>query len=272
MTETIIIGKESNLSNKLCKSLGSRCNLISSRELLKDLSILEKYKDSEINIIFNNFQPATKLSELNSPRNYISNAITVTALVLEYFVNTKINKIIYTSSSSVYGNNILCKESDTLKPMSLQASLKVTNEKLIEKFCLERGIDYSIARVFNMYGGDDRFSIISKIIRAVRNQEEITLVNHGESIRDYIYIDDVVDIYCRLLQLKGSYIVNVGTGRGISIKTILAFLRERGITIKINNIEKEELKISTADVEQLCKIVGKNNFKNLEKYIEEQLS
>ena len=220
---SIIIGKNSNLSIHLSAKLDN-CVVVSARDVYSDINILSSFKDKKINIIFNNFQPAVELNSLTSSTQYINNSIVSTAKVLEYFEKSNINKIIYTSSSSVYGNNILCSEDDELKPMNLHASLKVANEKLIEKFSIEHKIDYTIARVFNMYGGDDNFSIISKIIKAVKNNEQITIVNNGNAIRDFIHIDDVVDIYIRLLEIKDIKILNVGTGNGTSIKNIIDFL------------------------------------------------
>lgn len=270
--QTIIIGKESNLSKALLKKVDDLI-VISARDILKDISILSVFYDKKINIIFNNFQSATQLNEIISAESYILNAISVTAKVLDFCknMNIKIYKIIYTSSSSVYGNNILCNEKDELKPLNLHASLKFANEKLIEKFCTENNIDYTITRVFNMYGGDDKFSIISKIIQCFRNDTKLTVVNNGNAVRDFIYINDVVDIYIKLLSVKNINIVNIGTGKGSSIKSILDLLKNRNISIKIDSIFRDELKISTADTNLLEKMIGKIYFTEVESYLKEEL-
>jgi len=270
MQTTLIIGKNSNLSISLSKIL-ENCEVISSREILSDVEILSKYKNLNINIILNNFQPAVQLNNLSSSSDYINSAIMVTAKVLDYFKETNINKIIYTSSSSVYGNNILCNESDVLKPLNLHASLKVANEKLIEKFCTEKKIDYTIARIFNMYGGNDIFSIISKIISAVKYQEELTIVNSGNAIRDFIYIDDVVKIYTILLKIEDVKVLNIGTGNGVSIKTILDMLKNSAIELKTKNIFRNELKISTADNSLLLAKLGSYEFQDIEEYLKKKL-
>lgn len=97
--QTVIIGKQSNLSNLLSSSL-SNCFLISSREIMTDIKVLSKFKGKKINIIFNNFQPATQLNNLENASDYITNSILITAKVLDYFKNTDINKIIYTTLKS----------------------------------------------------------------------------------------------------------------------------------------------------------------------------
>jgi len=274
MNKVFIIGKGSNLSSFLSKKI-INSKLISSREILTNIEELNVLKDNlPINIIFNNFQPATKLNEFFNLENYVVNSILTTSKVLDFIKNNQIvvNKIIYTSSSSVYGNNILCNENDELKPMNLHASLKVANEKLVEKFCIENSIDYTIARIFNMYGGDDNFSIISKIIKAYKNSEELNIVNNGNAIRDFIHIEDVVDIYSKILDKKDIKILNIGSGNGSSIKNILDFLNNHNIKIKTKNIQREELKISTADISKLKELLKKDTFFGVEDYLKKELN
>lgn len=274
MNKVFIIGKGSNLSSFLSKKI-INSKLISSREILTNIEELNVLKDNlPINIIFNNFQPATKLNEFVNLENYVVNSILITSKVLDFIKNNQIvvNKIIYTSSSSVYGNNILCNENDELKPMNLHASLKVANEKLVEKFCIENSIDYTIARIFNMYGGDDNFSIISKIIKAYKNNEELNIVNNGNAIRDFIHIEDVVDIYSKILDKKDIKILNIGSGNGSSIKNILDFLNNHNIKIKTKNIQREELKISTADISKLKELLKKDTFFGVEDYLKKELN
>ena len=274
MNKVFIIGKGSNLSSFLSKKI-INSKLISSREILTNIEELNVLKDNlPINIIFNNFQPATKLNEFFNLENYVVNSILTTSKVLDFIKNNQIvvNKIIYTSSSSVYGNNILCNENDELKPMNLHASLKVANEKLVEKFCIENSIDYTIARIFNMYGGDDNFSIISKIIKANKNNEELNIVNNGNAIRDFIHIEDVVDIYSKILDKKDIKILNIGSGNGSSIKNILDFLNNHNIKIKTKNIQREELKISTADISKLKELLKKDTFFEVEDYLKKELN
>jgi len=269
---TIIIGKRSNLSEKLMKEL-SNVVLLSSSTIESELKQLQTFKDKSFNIIFNNFQTASRLNDLSSPREYIEKSIGVTAKVLDYIKNheIKVNKIIYTSSSSVYGNNIFCSEDDVLQPLNLHASLKVSNEKLIEKFSKDNKIDYTLLRVFNMYGGNDSFSIISKIINAYKENRVLQLVNNGNGIRDYIHIDDVVYIYKQVLNCKNIPVLNVGIGEGKSLKNILDYLRNKNIEIALKSIDREELKISTSNNKRLLEIIGEYEFREIENYIVEKI-
>jgi nucleoside-diphosphate-sugar epimerase len=268
----IIIGKNSNLSNRIVEKL-KHSKVISSREILNNIEILSEYKKQGIKLIFNNFQPSTKLNEMVNTEEYIMNSIGLTSKILNYVLinNIKINKIIYTSSSSVYGDNIFSTETDKVKPLNLYASLKIANEKMIEKFSIDNKIDYTISRLFNMYGGNDKFSIVSKIFSAIKNNKEIVIVNDGNSIRDFIHIDDVVDIYIKLLDIKNIKIINIGTGVGRSVKSIINCFRKYNVNIATKNVIRNELKESTANVEMLNKLFNRKIFIKIENFIKKEL-
>ena len=271
--KTIVIGKHSNLSNHLVDKLNN-ATVVSSRDIMSDVNILSKYKDQEINLIFNNFQPAIKLNEMVNAEEYTMNCIGVTSKILNYCLtgNIKINKIIYTSSAAVYGDNKCSVETDELKPSSLHASLKVSNEKLIEKFCVDNKIDYTIVRLFNMYGGNDEFSIISKILLAIRKNKELTITNNGNSIRDFIHVQDVADIYVKLIDIKNVRVLNIGTGIGKSVKNIIESFKKYDANINAKYIFLNEIKTSTANIEILSKLLNKKSFIQIEDFIKQELS
>ena len=267
---TLIIGKNSNLSRYLSRYIVNSV-LISSRDITENIECLSSYKGVRVNIIFNNFQPAEKLNDVDNYEIFMRNSILVTSIVLDYFSNSDINKIIYTSSSSIYGNNIFCSESDCLSPLNLHASLKISNEYLVEKFCKNNNVDYTIARVFNIYGGDDKFSIISKIISTYENGDVLNIVNGGNSVRDFIYVEDVAMVYAKILCVKNLNYVNVGTGIGISIKYLLDFLKNLNVNVDTSNTNRAELKISTANTTLLASVVDVGSFINIEDYLKDRL-
>ena len=270
---TIVIGKNSNLSNNLIGKLNNS-TVVSSRDIMSDVNVLSKYKDQEINLIFNNFQPAIKLNEMVNAEEYTMNCIGVTSKILNYCLtgNIKMNKIIYTSTAAVYGDNKCSVETDELKPSSLHASLKVSNEKLIEKFCVDNKIDYTIVRLFNMYGGNDEFSVISKILLAIRSNKEIIIANNGNSIRDFIHVQDVADIYVKLIDIKNVRVLNIGTGIGKSVKNIIKSCKRYNANISTKNIFINEIKTSTANIEILSKLLNKKSFIQVEDFIKQELS
>jgi nucleoside-diphosphate-sugar epimerase len=270
MVKTIITGRDSNLSRFLESGIENTV-LVSSREILRKKKFLPDLQDEPVNIIINSFQPATMLNDLSFPADYIQNCITSTALILEKVKSLKVNKLIYTSSASVYGDNILCRETDATVPQNLHAALKLANEKLVEKICRDHEIDYTITRNFNMYGGEDNFSVISKILNCCKNDELLMINNNGNAIRDFIHIADIVAVYQVLLQKKGLNLINAGTGKGVSVKSILELIRSEGCKIRTENFNRPEINISTACTENLARIIDVSKFTDIRDYIREQI-
>jgi UDP-glucose 4-epimerase len=269
----IIVGKRSNLSNHLLESLDNAIT-ISSNQAIESLSQLEWGKIDKVNLILNQFQPATCLNDLSNPVEYIENTISTTANVLMFVKDklSKVNKVLYTSSSSIYGNNESCVETDAPKPLSLHATLKLANEKLVSQFCIAEGLDYTITRVFNMYGGNDQFSIVSKIIQAYQCNTSINLINDGRAIRDFIYIGDVVEAYKAILLLSNINLVNVASGKRNSVSLILKCLQTNNISVNTSSVEQEEINTSIANNSKLIKLLEpRYRFDAVEDYVLSEL-
>ena len=268
--KTLIFGSRSNLSYHLKKNINNS-ELISSDTIINNKNHLEKFKAYEkINIIINSFYPASRLNNYSEPKLYIQASILTLSIILDQIKKFQldIGRLLYSSSASVYGVNSLCNESDTLMPLSLYSSLKITSEKLLEGFCSEMNIDYIIARVFNMYGGDDKFSVISKIINACLLKKTLHLVNNGKSVRDYIHINDVVNCYKLMLKSNAYGVINVGSGKGKSVRSILEFLKLEGFNkFNIKNHKKFEIETSIANVNKLSDIIDCNKFIDIFDYI-----
>jgi UDP-glucose 4-epimerase len=269
----IIVGKNGNLSRQLQKYVAKDEDvfLISSIDSVNDLNKIA-FPDS-VSVVFNNFQSSTKLYEYNDTDSYLQRSLMCTSIVINYLIRHKVRvkKVLYTSSSSVYGNNIFCRESDKLSAHNLHSALKIANEKLVESVCGLYQIDFTICRVFNMYGGDDKFSVISKIIDAANSGETLKLYNNGNAIRDFIYIQDVVNLYEMILNKKTPPILNIGTADGVSMKSIIDYLNTLNISVQYVSVEKKELKTSTANIELLKSTFPEISFKKVGSYFEEIL-
>jgi UDP-glucose 4-epimerase len=263
----IIIGKRSNLTQRLLYAFDNSI-AISSDNIVEGMGGID-WSSHNVNLILNQFHPATQLNDLSLPIDYINNAIGNTAKILEFIrsKNININKIIYTSSSSVYGSNKSCHERDIYAPVNLHSALKVANEKLVIKFCQNANIDYTIARVFNMYGGADNFSIISKIINCYKKNQTLTLVNKGQSIRDFIHIDDVVNIYHKILSIQNLPVINVASGKGESILSILNHLEKNQIILKTDNVISNEISKSISNNSKLLDIMNGYQFIDVKDYL-----
>lgn len=163
--------------------------------------------------------------------------------VLDAMVLAGIDKLIYSSSSSVYGNseNLPIKETEPLNPISPYASQKAIAEQYIRYYTETKNIKAVCLRYFNVYG--ERMpttgaytTVIGKYLNSVleRNSNfKLPVTNDGNQRRDFTYVEDVVTANIqslRLMQDESSYeksddckysIFNVGTGKNTSVIEIV---------------------------------------------------
>ncbi|WP_435114236.1 SDR family NAD(P)-dependent oxidoreductase [Candidatus Pelagibacter bacterium nBUS_36] len=274
MIKNIIIGQNSSVS-KICNRYLKNTAIISANELNinKINNEINKYK--KINLILNNFYPSRLLNDLNKNnyQTFCNLSLEKIILLLEKIPSNKINKIIYTSSASVYriAENISDPKKDHFN-RELYSVFKLAAEKIIINYAFRENKDYYIMRIFNTFGYHaDNFSFIEKIIRAKKNRTKITLINQGLSLRDFIHLDDVGKIYSFFINkkfIKGVY--DIGTGNGYLIKDIvnLAKIPIKKL-IKINKIE--EIQNSIANTKNLISQIGNYKFKNIDYYMKKEL-
>ena len=250
--------KESRLNNLKHKNFKFiKCDISNREELEK---IFNKYKiDKVINLAA---QAGVRYS-IENPDIYINTNIIGFYNILENIKKHKINHLIYASSSSVYGNNELpFKESDsTDNPISLYAATKKSNELFAQAYSNLYNIKCTGLRFFTVYGPFGRpdmayFEFTKKII----NKEKIQLYNKGESLRDFTYIDDIVEGITRTIETPITKIYNIGNSNPIKMIDFINILKQA--LINNNLIEDYELKI-----ELLPKQLGDvdNTYSDIEK-------
>ena len=90
-------------------------------------------------------------------------------------------------------------------------------------------------------------------------------------MRDFIHVDDVALIYSKLLNIKGVPILNVGTGRGISIASILDFLIKKGVDVSYAVQFQDEIATSISDNALLLSSIGNIDYVDVNNYLLEEL-
>ena len=265
---TLVFGRSSNLSRSLVAAWPDARSW-SVRDVLAG-RFPELPDDEALLVVLNHFQPATRLRDLSDPSGFVDRAIGATARILEWLRPRNVAKLIYTSSAAVYGDSVECREADRPRAAGLHAGLKVANEDLVGRVAAEHAWPVSIARLFNLYGGDDRFSVISKIVAAARDEQPFALVNGGHAIRDFVHIDDVVRSYDALARSEVP-IVNVASGVGVSVRSIIDALAIRGVTVRTTDRPRDEIRVSIADTTRLRTLVDPEAFVRVEQWVVEQV-
>ena len=186
---------------------------------------------------------------IKKPKKYINFNFKKTKVFLNICFKNNINKLIFSSTASIYGNTNKDKvsENDKKNPLNPYAISKLKTENFIIQQSKKLPITFMILRYFNVAGADKKYrsGLISKysthLIKvlcevAVGKRKELIIngndydTKDGTTIRDYIHISDLAEIHyiCakKLINNKKSNIFNCGYGRGFSIKSVVSTINK----------------------------------------------
>ena len=164
---------------------------------------------------------------LEDPLEYVRSNIDGTINILENMKKYKCKKIVFASSSSVYGNCTADKFSEDLKvtePISPYAATKSACEQFLYTYSKLYGINTVCLRFFTVYGPKQRPDLaIRKFIELIEKGEAIPVYGDGTTMRDYTYIDDIVVGICKAINYnKTPYeIINLGGGSPVTLNQMI---------------------------------------------------
>ena len=137
----------------------------------------------------------------------------------------KVEKVIYASTSGVYGHSAIEKsvtETIQIDPRTSYAIAKRYNEIYLKAVNEEKGLDSISLRFFNVYGKrQDNRMVVPRFIEQAFKGEPLTIFGNGQQTRDFTYVDDTIESCIRLSEkVKGSEIYNIANEDEITIKQL----------------------------------------------------
>lgn len=192
-------------------------------------------------------------------------------------------KIIFSSSRMVLGKiqTKIFDETHPTNPLSLYGIHKLTAEKYLLMYYKDFGIKSTIFRITNPYGPKQqikhsKYSLPGWFIRQALEGKEISIFGDGEQVRDYIYVDDIINaIYHSVLHKESNgEIINLGSGSASRFKDMVTTIVEAVGNGSIKYIpwpkdyEKIETGDSIADISKLTSISGYKSSVSIKKGIE----
>ena len=207
-----------------------------------------------------------------APSRLLDSNVMSTAMLLEAARDQRVKRLVFLSSCAVYGEDMRTGENSLCCPITINGISKHLNEKLVAEFCGANGIEYQILRVFNSYGGDDRFSIFSKLKRALQTKTPFTLNNDGRMQRDFIHVADVASIVMNLSATRIFHThLNIGTGVATKISTLVDRVAEQFPQLVVQRGLTQEAEYSRADTTRLREF-WTGDFIRVEDYIREEFA
>lgn len=186
-----------------------------------------------VDIVFHLISTTLPKTSNDDPVFDIQSNVIETLFLLEQCVN-KVKKIVYISSGgTIYGNPVTLpiSEDSPTNPECSYGITKLTIEKYFALFAHLYGVNYSILRPSNPYGSrQNPFGIqgaISVFLGKVINNQKVEIWGDGQIVRDYIFIDDLIDgIYKAATLNSQKKIFNLGSGQGHSLNELLDIIRK----------------------------------------------
>ena len=255
---------------------------------LEKLGVYEKFEFAEIDLAddealdaFVSGKPIRKIIHLaaqagvrysiENPRAYVQSNLVGHVNMLEIARHLDgLEHMLYASSSSIYGGRTempFLEEDRADTPVSLYAATKKSNELMSHTYSHLYGIPLTGLRFFTVYGPLGRpdmayFSFTKRILAG----EEIQVFNHGDMLRDFTYIDDIVDGILRIAQNgpverdgppHGVY--NIGNNNPEKLEDFLSILEEElGVKAKRKNLPMQpgDVPITAADITAISRDYG----------------
>ncbi|MEM1711051.1 MAG: NAD-dependent epimerase/dehydratase family protein [Nitrososphaerota archaeon] len=169
---------------------------------------------------------------LGDPRTHYRENVHATYVVLEAMRASDVKKMIFTSSSTVYGEARIMptpEDYSPLLPISMYGACKLASESLIIGYCMMYDMGAAILRLANIVGSRARHGVIVDFIMKLRsNPRRLEILGDGEQTKSYLLVDDCVDAIMRAFESidRGVEIYNVGSEDAINVKTIAGIVIE----------------------------------------------
>ena len=255
MTKVLVTGSRGFIGKQVIKRLKKSeilTDLIDSKRIdLKNIEEVMKLNASDVVIHLGG--KTTKGLEWDE---YFNNNVLGTLNILEYCITKKIKKMIFVSSY-VYGKPkyLPIDEEHPIDPHNAYTKSKYLAEQLCEFYAKNSDLNIIILRPFNIFGKTlpDGF-LISNLLKSIQTNEKITIVNK-DSKRDFLHIDDFVDIILKIKDYNFKFeVFNVGSGKSYSFNEVIKKIEKS--SFKKLNLQYEENKESfigeiTADISKL---------------------
>jgi len=198
------------------------------------------------------------------PVGYADVNIHGTIRMLEWARERKVPKVLFASSSSVYGGNtkVPFSEDDFVDhPVSPYAATKKAGELLCHTYCHLYGMNVAALRFFTVYGPRQRPEMaIHKFTRRILDGEEIDLYGDGSSRRDYTYIEDIVSgVLGALTAPRGYRVYNLGESATISLSDLVALIEAacgKAAVRRVKPPQPGDVPLTYADISRARKEIG----------------
>jgi UDP-glucose 4-epimerase len=258
-------------------SAGSRGNLKDAAEQDAFTLVTADIRDSKVveeacrhvDTVYHLAAVTSVAESVRDPRKYHENNVTGTLNVIMGAVAAGVHRLVFPSTAAVYGKaeTVPIPETAPANPLSPYGATKVAGEVFCHTIGIANGMETRVLRLFNVYGPRQpaegaQAGVVSRFIHHTRTGQSLTIFGDGNQTRDFIYVDDAVEAIIRAgtLAMIPPAPINVGTGHGVSIKSLAAEVQRHcpspGLKTTFETARPGDIRHSVAAVDRLEKLLG----------------
>ena len=185
---------------------------------------------------------------------YTENNLEATQVLLEACTRHSLDRFVYASSSSVYGDSVAMPMTETSlpQPISPYGVSKLAAEQLCHLYHVNYGVPTVSLRYFTVYGPRQRPDMgFHKFLRAVIRGEPITVYGDGEQTRDFTFVADAVSATAKAaVQGVPGRVYNIGGGSRVSVNQVLEMIGRvsgRRVVVSVDPAQKGDMRHTFAD-------------------------
>jgi UDP-glucose 4-epimerase len=255
-------GKEARLQNTLSEFEVGKEYFVHNKDLINQTAFDQI--DQDFDYIFHLAAQAGVRYSIQNPVEVTRNNIESSVNVFEHASKLQPKKVIYASSSSVYGNPTYTPldENHPKNPISPYAVSKLAGEMYADYYFREKKLPVSSLRFYTVYGPRGRPDMaIRKFFNLMLQDKEIMIYGDGEQLRDFTYISDIVNGLILAAENPKSMgkVFNLGCSNPIKVIDLVAKMYEiSGKKQKLKFVEKQEgdVDITHSDITKAKEILG----------------
>lgn len=208
-------------------------------------------------------QPGVRYS-IEHAAEVTHNNITSTVNLFEYALDKEINKIVFASSSSIYGNPEYTPvdEEHPKNPISPYALTKLCCEEYADYYFREYGLPITSLRFYTVFGPRGRPDMaIRKFFDLILREEPINIYGEGTQLRDFTYVSNIVDglILAAEVEKSNGEAFNLGCSDPISVNDLVEKMykiAEKPKQVKYTDERRGDVEVTHADITKAKKILG----------------
>ena len=259
----------------LLKDSSSNKNFFFSNNDLKNKKNIDKiFNKYKPDIVINLAAQAGVRYSISHPEIYLNDNVLSFLNILELSRKYNVKRVIYASTSSVYGSNStpFSEAQITDNQIQFYAVTKKTNELMAHTWSSIYGVETIGLRFFTVYGPWGRPDMsLYYFTKNIYNGKKIDLFNYGDHIRDFTYIDDIINGINRCINFKfdklnkknkavvPSLIFNLGSGKNIKLKKFIEIIEDnlgKKALVELLPMQIGDIHSSLADLSFSKRILG----------------